>query len=308
MAFSATDAALEGFRLVRAHPKAAGWWALACLVFNLVAVILMIVMAGPQLTDLVQSSGDPGADPQEVMSLMTPLLGVYGLLIPISLLFLGVLTAAIYRATLTETTDRLGFLRLGADEARLILVSLVVGVIGVVVILLMTILAGMAGGFLAVAMSGGGEPNIGATIVMMAIMYITMIFASIAFYVKFSFAGPMTFLDRKVRIFHSWGATRGYFWRLFGCYFLAAILGVLVALLGWFIGMAVMMALGGGMAQMMTPDMSSLAAYLTPGMIAYTVVSSAISALTYAIFLAPAMAAYRDIRGPSAPATAEVFA
>ena len=83
---------------------------------------------------------------------------------------------------------------------------------------------------------------------------------------------------------------------------------MLVAILGWFIGMAIMMAFGGGMAQMMTPNMSSLGAYLTPGMIAYIVVSSGISALTYAIFLAPAMAAYRDIRGPSSPTTAEVFA
>ncbi len=308
MAFSATDAALEGFRLARRHPRAVIAWALATLAFNVISIVSMILIAGSSLTSLMQMGRDPSGSPEEMMSLFAPLIGLYAVLIPVTLVFVGILTTAVYRATLTDAADRLGFLRLGADEIRQILVALIVGILGFVVIFAVTLVVAIIGGVLAAATSGGGDPNIAGIFIMMALIYLGMFVASIAFYVKFSFAGPMTFLDRRIRVFQSWGATKGYFWRLFGCYLLAVVLGVLVALLGWFMGMALMLAFGGDVSQMMAPDMSSLSTYLTPAMIAYIVLSSGISALTYAIFLSPAMAAYRDIRGPSTPETAEVFA
>jgi len=87
---------------------------------------------------------------------------------------------------------------------------------------------------------------------------------------------------------------------LAGCYLMATLLGMLVAFLGWVISIGGLMALGGTFEQAMVPDMSSLAAFLTPGRVVYLVINAVFSALSYTIFLSPAFAAWRQIHGSAA--------
>lgn len=305
--FSATDAALEGFRLARHHPRAIAMWALTALVFNLAIMAVMIQLSGPAVAEMAalnRSGAVP--DPAQSMAALGSMAVAYLVIGPLTLLFLAVFSGAIYRAATRPEQASFGFVRLGADEFRLLVVGLVVGLIGIVVVFAVSFIVAILGGIVGVAMSGG-QPNFGAIAVTVILLYVAMFFVGMAFYVKFSFAGPMTFLSKRIDIFGSWRATSGRFWPLFGCYTLAVVLGIVVSLLGMAIGMAGMMAFGGTVASLFSADMSSLAAYFTPGMIAYVAVTSIFTGLTSAIYLGPAMAAYRAIHGAGGADVSKTF-
>lgn len=302
MGFSATDAAFEGFRLARAHPRAVALWAVASLVFNLLMTTAMITLSGRAFTEMIaisESGVEP--DPQQTLALMGEMSRGYLVMLPLMFIFMAVFAGAVYRASSRPEDKAFGYLRLGATELRLLVVTVVVGLLGLVVVTLLSMAAAMVGGVIAVA-AGGGVGAAVATVLTMLLIYVAMIFAGMAFYVKFSFAGPMTFLKGRIDIFGSWKATAGRFWPLFGCYFLAVVLGLVVSLLGMSIGFAALLAFGGDIGSVMSPDLSSLAAYFTPAVIAYVAVSSIFTALTYAIFQGPAMAAYRAIHDQDSPA------
>lgn len=299
MAFSATMAALEGFRLTRRQPAAVASWAVLMLVFNLAIITTLIGIAGPALTEMTVARGNPSGDPERMLSLMGQMVVAYMVVIPMSLIVVAVATTAVYRAMKSEKGDRAGFLRLGVAELRQILVSLVVGVIGFVGLFVLTLLISLVIGFFAALLGagGGGAANAAGFVVMILLVYLMIIIGWLAFYVKFSFAGPMTFADNRIRIFASWKATSGRFWSLFGCYLFAGVLGVIVILIGIVIALAVAVAFGASISEVMQPDMSSIAAYYTPGVAAYTVVTSIFSALFYTIILSPAASAYQQIYG-----------
>lgn len=316
MAFSATEAALEGFRIARAKPKAMLFWALASLVISFVGSVGMVTLFGSTMNRFATLNETPQTDPSEIFALMGQMALLYLFLIPLLLFIFAVFTCAVYRAVLKPDEDRLAYLRLGGDEWRQAVVMLVLGLLGFVATLAVVFVLAIFMGVLGVATGAGGSggaPGIGFFIGMI-LLYLGMIAVSVAFWVKFSFAGPMTFVDKRIRIFQSWKATNGYFWPLFGSYFLAFILGALVSALGGVISFAVMVALGastsGGVLeamQSMEGDFTSLATYFTPAIIANMVVSAFFSALTYAIFLAPPAVAYRDIIRPRSPAVADDF-
>lgn len=296
MAFSATEAALEGFRLTRKHPAAVAVWAALMVVFNVGVAVLMVVMAGPQLMAMSQmdQTNPEAMPPQELLGMLGPVMGVYAILIVASLIVVSVFTAAVYRAAGSEGGDRAGFLRLGADELRQMAVGLIVGLLGFVGLIVLTLLFSVVIGLTAAA------GNMAAIFGVMLLLYVAMAAGGLAFYTKFSFAGPMTFQSKRVRVFESWKATSGRFWPLAGCYFMATLLGLLVAFLGWVISIGGMMALGAGFDQIMVPDMTSLAVFLTPSRVVYLVINAVFSALSYTIFLSPAFAAWRQIHGSAA--------
>ncbi len=318
MAFSATDAALEGFRIARERPVAMLIWAAASLAISLVSTVLMVSMFGGTLNQLMTISETQTGDPTQAMALMGQMGLLYLFLLPVILLIFSIFTAAVYRAVLRPNDRAFGYLRLGATELRMAAVMVVLFLLSLVVtlaaVIVIALIGGMAGAFM-----GAGEGGVGAAVIMgvlIAILYVAMIFVSLAFWTKFSFAGPMTFAEGRIRIFASWRATKGHFWGLLGCYVLAGVLGIVVSFLGSAISMAVMLGLGGGAAgadgfmamfEAMQADYTSLAAFFTPAIIGNLVISSVFSALTYAIFLAPPAVAYREIVARNSPTLAETF-
>ncbi|HYC99499.1 hypothetical protein [Brevundimonas sp.] len=312
MAFQAMDAALEGFRIAREKPKAMLIWAAASLLISLLAAVGMVALFGGTMNEFMAMSRTPNNDPAEAMAMIGQIGLLYAFIIPVALLVFSIFTSAVYRTVLRPAESAFGYLRLGATELRMAVVLLVLGLLSLVVSIACVIVIGIIGAVIGAVAGASGDGGIGAVLlvgVLIVVMYIGMIFVSLAFWTRFSFAGPMTFSEGRIRIFESWRATKGHFWSLLGCYIVAGILGILVSLLGGAISMAVIMAVGGGggstfleMVESMQPDYSSVAAFFTAGIIANLVISSLFSALTYAIFLAPPAVAYREIAGGGADA------
>ena len=307
MAFQATDAALEGFRIAREKPKAMLIWAAASLLISVGTSLGMVSLFGGQLNEFMDMSRDQSSDPAEAMAMISQVALLYAFILPVALVVFATFTAAVYRSVLRPAESAFGYLRLGAAELRIAVVLLVLFLLSIVASFVVIFALGIVGAVVGAAMGTGGDGGVGAGMtfaVLFILLYIAMIFATLAFWTKFSFAGPMTFTEGRIRIFESWGATKGHFWPLLGCYIVAGILGIVVSMLGGVIGMAVMLGFGGAggsnilaMFEAAQADYSTIATFFTPAIVANLVISSLFSALTYAIFLAPPAVAYRDIVG-----------
>jgi hypothetical protein len=311
MQFKVTEAAFEGFRLIRREPRTIAIWA----VFS--------VVAGVALTAAMIASGFGRFMGATAQGTMTPeaLMGfVVGEVVAIggAILIASIMGAGVYRAILRPAESPLTRLRLGGDELRLVLLSLIMGVVFTGLLIAMAIpvaLVGVAIGVAGVAGHGGAEPNAGAMagIVLVVVLGYLLIFAGLVFFaVRLSLAGVMTFAERRLRVFESWRLTKGRFWRLLGCYGLAVVLMLPIYMVMMTVYFGVTFAFSGGdagraMSQIAQPEMTSLAAYFSPARIVYLVLAGAMSGVLNAVMYAPAAAVYREIADTRPENQAEVF-
>ena len=287
--FSPTDAALAGFRFVRANLRTVLIWAAVYMVASFVAGLAMVQTAGPALTHVVEMGPHP--DPAVAAASVRALAPFYAVMIPLSLAFYAVLYATFSRAVLRPGDDRYAYLRLGMDEVRqllLLLQGLVVGLgvyIGfwvVIVIVAIGAAAALGKGLAAIALTG----------VVFAVGFCAMIYL----WVRLSLASPLSFDRGKVDLFGSWRLTRGRFWRLFACYLIVALLAVALCLLFLIIYAAVAMVLGGdGLAAIFRPDMSSIGAYLSPARLGLIVIGAFAATLLWPVLLMPPVEIYARI-------------
>jgi hypothetical protein len=118
--------------------------------------------------------------------------------------------------------------------------------------------------------------------------------------VRLSLALPMTFAQRRVRVFAAWRLTRGSFWRLTGAYFLALVLFVVVWLLAMIIFTAAAATIGAlqgldlsAALARFEADTSSIAAYFNVPTLIYALFTALISAIYYAVMVSPSALAYQ---------------
>ncbi len=297
-AFSPTDAALEGFRITRERPRALLAWVALYLLTTLISTIVLVTYAGETLMAISAMENSAEVDPAMTLALL-------GKLAPIS--FLGLVVATVFGAGVCRIILRPGdgsfaYLRLGADEVRLVALTLiycVLSVIGVfIVALVLGVLIGIALMVLGVMSGQAGAPP---PQLVSEVLGAAVVIVSIAVWVRFSMAWPMTFAEKRMRLFASWRLTRGSFWRLTGAYMLAAALAALVLALGLVVYAGVGTVITGGdlaaVGAVFHPDMSSLANYYTLPMIIYWVFVGVLMPLFYLIVFAPAAIAYRDLKG-----------
>ena len=151
MSFSATDAAFEGFRLVRRRPATVLWWAGVYLIF----FTLFFTLGGSTLAGIMsavqglETGGEPSV--AELQSLGVAYLNLFSLGVPLGLAFGAVLNAAVARAVLRPQAHRFGYLRVGKDEVRVLGVNLVVMLIlmaaSLAIFAILGLLAGVAAEF-----------------------------------------------------------------------------------------------------------------------------------------------------------------
>jgi hypothetical protein len=293
MAFSATDAAFEGFRVVRRHPMALVFWTL----FYIVVMAVAFAVVGGNLIGLTAAAerleaagGTP--TPEDFMPLMQGYMSVFAVLAPLSLAAGAVLYAAIVRSVLRPTEKAFGYMRLGMDEVRVLVVSLALMLLFMVGAAVVFGIVGVMAGF---ASAGGGA--------VMWILAVLLALAGVAGFVwlavRLSLAIPITVAERRFAILDSFKVTKGLFWPLLGMALLAGVMSMVVSLLGTLIFLPVEMATG-GLKTLAALEGQSLTATIQaawPAVLGWIIVNAVMSALQVAVVYAPFSAAYRDIIG-----------
>lgn len=300
MTFSATDAAFEGFRVVRRAPISLVFWALFYVVVMAVAFALM----GPSLasamatSERLQSMGTPALD--DLRPLFSSFGLVFSILLPISLLSSAVMSAAIARSVLYPTQKALGYLRFGADELRVLAVTVGLGLIFFALTALIWVLTFAL---------GAAAINAPVLWVVVVVFFLAAWAGFIWLVVRLSLAVPMTLTERRIVLFGSFALTKGRVWPLIGMAIISGVMSVVVSLLGSLIFLPLQM-MTGGMEKLATVEGQNLIGMMQqvwPAIVAYVLVNAVISALQVAVIYAPFSAAYRDIAGRTGKGLAETF-
>ena len=206
--FSATDAAMTGFGVVRRTPSVLLWWTLFHILLTGGFSILMVIMAGPAMTQMMALQGtsitpDPQTQAQrfELLSQLAPL---YLLMFPLSIAFYSVLYTAMNRAVLRPAQGALGYLRLGVEELRqfgLFLLTFVVFIGAYIGAIIFAVLLGfglsMLGGL------AGTDPSTAqiVRVIEAAVPIIATICGWIYVTTRLSLASPLTFDSKRVNLF-----------------------------------------------------------------------------------------------------------
>lgn len=288
-AFKASDAALEGFRITQENPWAFARWVFVSFAVSVLGAFVTVSMPAEVRDALATINAE---ETPTLKTLMDALLALAPILV-FGLAVQCMMAAAVYRLILRHDDARFGYLRLGADEIRLMLLTVIYVLLFILFMVLITL-----GAALVMAVVSFLGQSVAIFVGAVAEFFLTGLLVFVA--VRMSLAPVATFAEKRLAIFESWSLTRGHFWRLFGSYVLAlacvVVLGFLALVIFTAIAGAFLLASGRPMADLAVvfqPDESSIRAYFTPALVAYMFVGSVFSALYYAVIAAPGAVAYQ---------------
>jgi hypothetical protein len=204
--FSASDAALEGFQVIRRHWRVIVGWA-GFNVLGLVAAAAVFIIAG------VFYAGAVGGDAERFGEMVGgPAVTFATLIVQLMIVM------AVYRLMFRPQDHGFLYLRFGPDELR---------GLGVSVILLVGIAAIAV---LAVFVARAVQPVAGFATTLVAVLALLVISWLI---VRLGFVLPLCVAERRIDFAGSWRLTRGRTWALIGMALLAGCLGLLMSVLVW---------------------------------------------------------------------------
>lgn len=267
--FSASDAALEGFQVIRRQWRIMLGWCLFALVGYLCLVVLtaIAILVAAFAVSTREQVGVAGNLIGGVV------LGLGGAAVQ------GMVVTALYRLTLRPGgAPGLFYLRVSRDEGRLLILWLV----------LLVLFAGvMTAGFLVLQRleAFGGLATAAGTVLFLAgVVWLA---------IRLCLAGPANFALGRLGLADSWRLTRGRFWALFGMVALAVCLLLLIAVV-LFVLTAVIQAAIGGFHTLAPISLSDRDALMErPGAYVFALIAElAIAPLYLTIGQTPFVAAY----------------
>ena len=297
--FSASEVAFSGFRAGREHFRTILVWIPILAIISFAMSAGMVSMAGPSLAKMAAMGPQAETDPQAAMEALRPLGQMYAVLLPLLLLYYGVLYGAVNRMMLRPSDKRLAYFALGADELRQIAVMILTGLV----------FAGIyIGGIIGVVALIAAAAVIGKALAPLAgiVGGIALLCFMVVLLVRLSLASAQTFATRKVNLFGSWALTRGRFWSMLGAYILAFILMVIAYAAVFAIVMLVMVLVGGGFSAMgavFSPDFTSLQSFFTPKFLIYQLLVAVPAPFLLLILMCPAPEIYRSLVGAGGQAS-----
>lgn len=292
MILSPSDTAFEGFRIIRERPGLVLAWTGFYLLCLLAMILILLV---PNLGNLatVEATGVQRDYGQLLARFGAPIL----VIIPLAMAMLIMLVTAVYRTVLTPEDKGFAHLKIGADELRMFLISLMViaifalasGVYGAVVVVVAN-RAGALHGLVTFVGSIGGVVLLGWLAVRLAL------------------AGVMTFAEHHFRLGAAWRLTVGQFWRLLLTLGLTILYAILVVIMALTLSLVLAKVTGGFslMGELASPDLTNLTPALALRGLGELLLQLALQALlivmVFVIFYAPSAAAYRRLKAPAAQA------
>lgn len=219
---SSGDILNGGFRVLSGRPAWVLAWAVIQAALGLAfAVFVLPRMFGPMLAHLPTGVGEP--DPAAQMALLQSMAGMQGLAWLMSLggMFVGaVLLCGAFRAVLRPEEGQFAGLRVGMDEVRVFLMTLVLWIGGCFVAFILALILMLVSVVLFFAL---GDIKVLAGI-LVAIAWIAAVCVTLYAVVRLTLMLPLTFIHRRFVIDEAWRATRGRFWTLFVPYLVIAVI------------------------------------------------------------------------------------
>jgi hypothetical protein len=199
------ETAVSGLTLTRREPMAVLIWGLAIFVLGVLPAIGMGASFLGPIRDMIAMQR-AGVEPtfQDMMALQMRVMTVQPMLVLLSIVLRSVLAAAVFRAVLEPRDRGFGYLRLGKVELWLILVAMVATILSFLAIFGAAIIIGVTVGVSSMAGSKAVPSLIGV------VGGFAVFGAAIWVVLRLSMAFPMTFADRKFRLFESWSLTKGH--------------------------------------------------------------------------------------------------
>ena len=286
-----SDFVFEGFSKLMKQPMLFLYWGAIGLVYNLTLFASMILVGGPAFMKVQSMQTETNPDPEAALQAMSGLMPMYGIMMVLGLLFAAVIQCAVYRMVIKPDDKGFGYLKIGMDEVRQIIVSFAMGIIfiGVYIamILPMAIIIGIGIGVVK-GVIGGIITFVAVVAAIVGLFYI---------FTRLSLAGPQSFAEQKINLFGSFGLTKGQGWSLFGGYVLLFIVLIVLMIAFFAIIYGVMLMIPGAghdfLNDLMQPDLSSLNVLLKPSKIAQLLMGGLMAAPMYALMYGSAAAAYR---------------
>lgn len=208
----------------------------------------------------------------------------------VSLLAISVMAAAVSRG---------GRIRMGGDELRLFVLSLIVFLPLLIVLAAVAIASAITSiGRLAGAWEDG---------VMFTAMGLGVVVA-FALTSRLSLAGPMTVRDGRMRFMASWRLTRQRPWKIFGVFLVTVLMGAVVAGGGGYLLTLAIQALKLDIAMMYDPSLAiALKAVVKPAVLAHVLLQGLLMGLAVVIQIAPAAYIHRQLVGDPVADQVAVF-